>query len=91
MTVTANSRLRIPPNFIAPMPNALVQHGYLPQPQSRSDSSRDVTQTITHPLTRVIIKMVFVVVVLSPFLMGAISFQCGHHLLRGQMTADNLH
>jgi len=91
MTVTANPRLRIPPNFIAPMPNALVQHGYLPQPQSRSDSSKDITQTITQPLTRVIIKMVLVVVVFSPFWMGAFSFQCGHHLLCDQMTAYNLH
>lgn len=74
MTVTANSRLRIPPNFIAPMPNALVQHGYLPQPQSRSDSSKDITQTITHPLTRVIIKTVFVVVVLSHYLKGPSPF-----------------
>jgi len=91
MTVTTNSRLRIPPNFIAPMPNALVQHGYLPQPQSRSDSSKDMTKTITHQLTQVILKKVLVVVVFLPFLMGAISFQCGHHLLRGQMTAYNLH
>jgi hypothetical protein len=71
MTVTAHSRLWLPPDFIAPMPNAFVEHGYLPQPQSRSDSSKDITQTITHPLTRVIIKMVLVVVVFSPFGMGA--------------------
>jgi len=87
MTVTANPRFWFPPNFIAPMPNALVQHGYLPQSQSRSDPSRDITQTITHPLTRVIINMVLVVVVLSHFLKGAFSFQCGHHLLCDQMTA----
>jgi len=91
MTVTANPRFWSPPNFIAPMPNALVQHGYLPQPQSRSDSSKDIPQTITQPLSRVIIKTVFVVVVLSHFLKGAFSFQCGHHLLRGQMTPYNLH
>jgi len=71
MTVTADSRLWLSPDFIAPMPNAFVYHGYLPQLQSRSDSSKDITQTITHPLTRVIIKMVLVVVVFPPFGMGA--------------------
>jgi len=91
MTVTANPRFWFPPDFIAPMPNALVQHSYLPQPQSLADSLKDITQNITHSLTRVIIKMVLVVVVFSPFRMGAFSFQCGHYLLRDQMTADNLH
>jgi hypothetical protein len=71
MTVTAHSRLWRPPDFFAPRPNAFVDHGYLLQPQSRSDSSKDITQTITHPLTRVIIKMVLVVVVFSRFRLGA--------------------
>jgi hypothetical protein len=71
MTITAHSRLWFSPDFFAPRPDAFVEHGYLPQPQSRFDSSKDISQTITHPLTRVIIQMVLVVVVFPAFRLGA--------------------
>jgi hypothetical protein len=63
---------------------------------NKASISRPLTKTnrdyaAGHPLTQVILKRVFVVVVSSPLWVGAMSFQRGQNLLCDKMTADNFH